>query len=280
MKTRLSLVLGALLLGGSSYAQEGTVKIGAALLPQSTWLLNQDDSDAGPNLDYQTTWGFAGGLTVAYHFTDYLGVGLDVLYSSQGQKYKGTESGTNLSAQTTLNYLKLPLLFRFNSDPNSPVQFSFFAGPQANLLLSYTDKAEVTGGGITWTFETQNQEKTTTFSGPGTTFTDKTSLTAKAYKPLTLGAVVGLGAGFKLTEELLLGVHVRLDYIFGDVENKDCKVNHPLAGVGATHQDPYWEVKPRYNFSSTGAPAGYTRPSTQALTGGLMLSLTYALPMR
>lgn len=245
-------------------------------MPQSTWLLNQDDSDAGPNLDYEKTWGFAGGLTLGYNFTDYLGVGLDVLYSNQGQKYKGTESGENLTAQTTLNYLKLPLLLRFNSDPNSPVQFSFFAGPQANLLLSYRDKAEITGGGVATTLETQNQEFTETVSFLGIKDMHKHNLTAKAYQPLTLGAVVGLGAGFKLTDELLLGVHVRFDYAFGDVENKDSKVN----GGGGPAADPYWGVKPKYDFSLTGAPAGYQRPATHALTGGVMLSITYALPMR
>jgi hypothetical protein len=91
MKT-WKVVFGMLLIG-SVWAQEGAIRIGAVLLPQSTWLLNQDDSDAGPELDYESTWGFAGGVSASYNFTDYLGVGLDVLYSNQGQKYKGTQSG-------------------------------------------------------------------------------------------------------------------------------------------------------------------------------------------
>jgi len=131
-----------MLLIGSIWAQEGAIRIGAVLLPQSTWLLNQDDSDAGPELDYKSTWGFAGGVSASYNFTDYLGVGLDVLYSNQGQKYKGTKSGITYTAKTTLNYLKLPLLLRFNSDPNSVVQFSAFLGPQFSFLLSYNDRKE------------------------------------------------------------------------------------------------------------------------------------------
>lgn len=263
-------MLGALLLGGWSYAQEGTVKVGAALLPQNTWLLNQDDSDAGPNLDYEVTWGFAGGLTVAYNFTDYLGVGLDVLYSSQGQKYKGTLTAGTYTAQTRLNYLKLPLLLRFNSDPNSPVQFSFFIGPQANLLLSYTDeKIETYATGQRTTTEVKGTEMTSS----GTT----EELTAKIYKPFTLGAALGLGVGFKLSDELLLSLHFRGDYAFGDTENKEAKIDHTHHGGG---QDPYWSVKPKYGASDTPAPAGYTRPATQAITGGFMLGLTYNLPVR
>jgi hypothetical protein len=90
MKTG-KVVFGVLLIG-SIWAQEGAFRIGAVLLPQNTWLLNQDDSDAGPELDYEVTWGFAGGISASYNFNDYLGVGLDVLYSNQGQKYKGTQS--------------------------------------------------------------------------------------------------------------------------------------------------------------------------------------------
>jgi len=135
------VVFGVLLIG-SIWAQEGAIRIGAVLLPQSTWLLNQDDSDARPEQDYEVTWGFAGGISASYNFTDYLGVGLDMLYFNQGQKYKGTQSGTTYTAKATLNYLKLPLLLRFNSDPNPVVQFSAFSGPQFSFLLSYKDRKE------------------------------------------------------------------------------------------------------------------------------------------
>jgi hypothetical protein len=46
------------------------------------------------------------------------------------------------TAKATLNYLKLPLLLRFNSDPNSVVQFNAFLGPQFSFLLSYKDRFE------------------------------------------------------------------------------------------------------------------------------------------
>lgn len=273
MKTR-SIALVALLLAGA-YAQEGTFKVGAAILPQNTWLLNQDDSDAGPELDYEVTWGFAGGLTLGYNFTDYLGVGLDILYSSQGQKYKGKDNSGTYTARTSLNYLKLPLLFRVGSDPNSPVQFSLFLGPQANILLSYRDKFDYTGpGGSTASLEVKGKEVTTTISIPPIpTITETEELTAPAYKPFTFGAVFGLGMGFKLSDELLLTLHFRGDYTFGDVENKDAAVSH------GNHSDPYWEQKPKYTSVSHGTNTS-ERPATAAITGGLMLGITYNIPLR
>ena len=268
MKT-WKVVFGMLLIG-SMWAQEGAIRIGAVLLPQSTWLLNQDDSDAGPELDYESTWGFAGGVSASYNFTDYLGVGLDVLYSSQGQKYKGTQSGIPYTAKTTLNYLKLPLLLRFNSDPNSVVQFSAFLGPQFSFLLSYKDRAEDNVPFVgTVVQEVSGKEMSITV---GNTSMEEEELTAPIYKSFLPGAVLGFGIGIKPTDALLISLHIRADYAFGDAENKDAKIDHTHhGGVG---QDPFWSNKPKYGDP---APAGYTRPKTTALTGGLQLGVYYTI---
>ncbi|MCX7764623.1 MAG: outer membrane beta-barrel protein [Bacteroidia bacterium] len=263
----------ALLLLGGVYAQEGTLKVGAVLLPQNTWLLNQDDSDAGPELDYEVTWGFAGGLSLAYNFSDYVGVGLDVLYSRQGQKYKGVENGTNLTATTSLNYLKLPLLLRLGSDPESPVQFSFFVGPQANLLLSYHDKVEGVSALGRGNMEVSGTTMKSTYTIGGVTITEEEKLSASAYKSFTLGAAVGLGVGFKVSDELFLTLHFRGDYAFGDAENKDARISY------GNHDHPYWEQKPKYYFGYHGSSQS-ERPATSALTGGLMLGVYYNLPLR
>jgi len=250
------------------WAQEGAIRIGAVLLPQNTWLLNQDDSDAGPEQDYEVTWGFAGGISASYNFNDYLGVGLDVLYSSQGQKYKGTESGISYTAKTTLNYLKLPLLLRFNSDPNSVVQFNAFLGPQFSFLLSYKDRFEDDVPLLRTNIEVSGKEMIIT---TGNTPTEE-ELTAPIYKSFLPGAVLGFGIGIKPTDALLISLHIRADYAFGDAENKDAKIDHTHhGGVG---QDPFWSNKPKYGDP---APAGYTRPKTTALTGGLQLGVYYTI---
>jgi hypothetical protein len=266
MKT-WKVVFGMLLIG-STWAQEGAFRIGAVLLPQNTWLLNQDDSDAGPEQDYEVTWGFAGGISASYNFNDYLGVGLDVLYSNQGQKYKGTQSGISYTAKATLNYLKLPLLLRFNSDPNSVVQFNAFLGPQFSFLLSYKDRAEANVP----LFGTNIRE----VSGKEVSFTigntsEKEALTAPIYKSFLPGAVLGFGIGIKPTDALLISLHIRADYAFGDAENKDAKVDHTQHGGG---QQPFWSTKPKYGNP---APAGHTRPKTTALTGGLQLGVYYTI---
>ncbi|MCX8112953.1 MAG: PorT family protein [Bacteroidia bacterium] len=273
MLKRQCIVWITFLLIGSVYAQEGTFKIGVAVLPQNTWLLNQDDSDAGPNLDYEVTWGFAGGLTLGYNFSDYVGVGVDVLYSSQGQRYKGRDNGKDLTAQTTLNYLKVPLLFRFGSDPNSPVQFSFFIGPQANFLLSSRDNFKFSGSGVGSEVKVTGKEVSVTNFSPFGSVTTLETLDAPIYKSFTFGAAFGLGAGFKLSDALVLTLHFRGDYAFGDTENKEAQIPH------GNHSHKYWEQKPKYYFTSHSSQSS-ERPATSAITGGFMLGLSYNIPVR
>lgn len=255
----------ALLIGGL-WAQEGAFRIGAALLPQNTWLLNQDDSDAGPELDYEVTWGFAGGLSASYHFSDYLGVGLDVLYSRQGQKYKGNIGGINYTARTDLNYLRLPLLLRFSTDPEAPIQFNAFLGPQLSFLLSYRDKGENSFA----TTEVTGTTITTSLTGIGST---TVNLDQAIYKKSLFGGVFGLGMGIRAGDNILITIHFRGDYAFGDAENKNAKIQ--LTGLSST---PYWETKPKYGSSAV--PAGYKRPTTTAVTGGFQLGIYYTISTR
>lgn len=266
MKTWKTLLVALLL--GSAWAQEGAFRVGAVLLPQNTWLLNKDDSDAGPELDYEVTWGFAGGISASYNFNDYLGVGLDVLYSSQGQKYKSDLGLASFTAKATLNYLKLPLLLRFNTDPNSPVQFNAFLGPQLNFLLSYKERVETSFLGIPVTQEISGTKITATGFG----VMEEEELTAPIYKGFLPGAVLGFGVGIKPTDALLISLHIRADYAFGDVENKDAKIDH--THHGGTGQDPFWVMKPKYGEAPS---SDYSRPATTALTGGLQVGVYYTI---
>ncbi len=270
MKTWKTLAVGLLI--GSLWAQQGAIRVGAVLLPQNTWLLNQDDSDAGSVLDYEPTYAFGGGFSTSYNFTDNLGVGLDLLYARHSQKYKGVQNNIAYTARTDLNFLKVPVLLRFNSDPNSVVQFNAFLGPQLNFLLGYKDRAEATvpllGRNIQ---EVSGTEMTITI---GNNPPNKEELTAPIYKNFLFGTVLGFGIGIKPTDQLLISLHVRADYSFGDAENKEAKINHSHGGHGMPgHMHEYWENKPKYGSSN--APANYVRPTTTAVAGGLQLGVYY-----
>lgn len=255
-----------------SWAQKNTLHFGVLFQPQNHWLLNSMDSDAGPILDYEVTWGYAGGLRLTYKFSDYVGIGLDALYSSEGQKYKGKDDGLGVvwKSRTRLNYLKLPLLLHFGSDPESPVQFSFFLGPQLNLLMGYRDQFESTilSRNLTTRLEASGKEGIL-YDNPA--FPRKKSLDANPYNKQTYAAVVGLGVAFRLTEGVLLSMHFRGDYTFSDVENKEASYQD---APNIPHE--FWHQNPRYRHFH----GNEERPATAAVTGGLLIGLTYYVPLK
>src|SRR5258708_3369282 len=55
--------------------------------PQFSFLENKDDND-NSNYETKATFNANFGIGGAYNFTDKLGIGVDVLYSLQGQRYK------------------------------------------------------------------------------------------------------------------------------------------------------------------------------------------------
>lgn len=77
------------------------------------------------NFNYETTWEHGGGLTYINNFDTSFGYAVGALYSIKGQNYSGAVYDENLDSTTftsslRLNYIELPLLFRFNSTLEQP----------------------------------------------------------------------------------------------------------------------------------------------------------------
>lgn len=194
-----TLLFFCLLMATSSsvFAQQG-FEFGAQVMPQLTLIVNDDDFAAGDELNFRTTAHLAYGIHAAYNFNDHLGVQTGLLFSTQGQKYVNDKPTANTStSEVRMNYLKIPLLLKFNSNPEASAQFVATVGPQFGLLNKvdyYT-----------------NDEK---LSVPNFDFKEW-------YNNMDLGAVLGLGARFRLTDNLQLGTSFRFDYSLGNIENED-----------------------------------------------------------
>lgn len=216
---RKQLIFGTALVAALSAttvsAQEG-LNLSVKGIGQTSWMLNADNSDAS-TFDYKTTIVPAFGLGVGYGLTDRMGVGLDVLYSMQGQRSE--VSGAEFFQRN--DYLKIPLMFTWNTDPSKGTMFLAKVGPQLGLLTG--SKLE---------------------NGDGETLVDDTK---DSYMSTDFGAMLSLGASFRLTENLRLNTSLRGDYMFTNAEDEDA--------------------------------AGYTagRAATNNATGGLEVGLTYFL---
>jgi hypothetical protein len=255
--TRKVITVSALsLLAGQMYAQKG-FDLGLRGTVLTSSLLNEKDQAAGPELDYKNKVNVGGGIAAGYNFDNHMGVELDILYSKQGQGYVGDPAQitpmtngvlilsqefqklasanniaftTNYTANIALYTLKIPILFRYTGDAKKPWYFSSFIGPQINLLNSVAMQV----------------------NGANASFTCAGFAAIDQYKKTTIDAVVGVGVGINLSDNFVLGVHLRLDYGLNDVENKS------EVPSGSTNKlyDP-------------------TRAATHNATGGGLISLNY-----
>ncbi len=137
MKKLLLLTL-SLALSVSMFAQAG-IHLELHGGPQSTWIMNKSDFDAGPILDYKSTWGYYIGAHGGINFSDNVGIVAGIDFSQQGQDYVGDGSGLGYDTRSKkLSYMKIPILFKYNTDPYQSMSFLFKLGPQFGFLTSAT----------------------------------------------------------------------------------------------------------------------------------------------
>jgi hypothetical protein len=145
--------------------------------------------------DYKTSYHF--GIMPEFHFSDFLGLTPEILYTSKGAQntysLPGTVSpgGTDLyNDKINLNYLSVPLLIHINAGP-----VFFELGPEFAYLLAVTDERKIE-------YRKANGDKVT--DSKTEKHTDKDDITGLHLKAndFDFGYVAGIGvnlpAGFGL----------------------------------------------------------------------------------
>lgn len=219
-------------------AQEG-FRLGVEGTPQMNWLMNKDDQD-NSKFDPQSTYGAAFGISGQYGFTPDMGLGLNVLYSFQGQKYKW--NGAERSKR--VEYIKIPLMYLVHIDVGSDMLFIGKIGPQLGLLTNakLVDKD--------WNNIVSDHKA--------------------AYMDYDIGAVASAGMGFKLSDNVMLDAALRFDYSFTDAEDKDYtrNINDPFPAAASN------------GGTASGASAivnNTNRATTSNMTAGLTVGFRYLI---
>ena len=125
MKKIFSLALGAMLLGGSAFAQHSAQKVSFGLKGGLN-LSNLHYSD--DVIDAKTKLGFNLGALAHLHLAPQLALQPEVYYSAQGAKY---DVG-NDEAKVKLGYINVPVLIQYMFDNGFRLQ----AGPQVGFLIN------------------------------------------------------------------------------------------------------------------------------------------------
>lgn len=163
-------------------AQEGFY-LGAQATQQFSGMYNQDDVD-NTNFDYKITPGQTFGLSGGYNFNKHMGVAAEAIFSMEGQKFELNKT----TFRRKLNYVKVPVLFTYNTDAGKKVMFTAKLGPQAGIL---TNAKLNDADGNTLVKDTKD-----------------------SYETVTFGGVVGAGARVSLAKNLYLDAGLKLDANF------------------------------------------------------------------
>jgi hypothetical protein len=135
MKTKFIVVL--IIINQLLNAQRG-LELGPWVQYQSTWILNQNDMDAGNQLDYKNTLNTAYGIQASYGITKRHGFRSGLIRSVQGQLYTTAEDFLelpNITYETILEYFQIPFQYRYSGDlVDSKSAFTFTFGPQLGIL--------------------------------------------------------------------------------------------------------------------------------------------------
>ncbi|MGB1206861.1 MAG: outer membrane beta-barrel protein [Chitinophagales bacterium] len=201
MKQTLAVILLLFLTTTTIFAQRG-LEVGLKVLPQTSWIFNDDDFEAGDALDFEPKFKMAYGLNIGINLSDRFGIQSGVIYSPQGQKYTHTNEiflGTIANtSEVRLNYIQIPVLLKLNSDPMSV--FSFVAG--AGVQFGFLQDAK---------YYINNVEINKTLLGDDAT---------EFYNEKDLSVVFNIGTQINVTEHLNLSLAIQADYSLDDIENK------------------------------------------------------------
>lgn len=174
-------------------AQEG-VRVGIKGAFNSTWLFNNNVSDVGPSLDYESTFGSSFGAQAIFMFAETYGMSAEVLFSSHNQKYVGyynKNEANSFTVEDKISYLDIPLLFRVSS-PKGPY---FEIGPQVSFL---TGAKETYDEALFTTDDYSDKNFKNDFNGFG------------------LSGILGFGVDIKITDNINLNTGLRFGYTFTD----------------------------------------------------------------
>lgn len=253
------------LCNGGVQAQKGW-QVGLRVTPMATWLHNSTDA-ARPkdSLDYVQSYGVSAGLAFGYCFNNHIGVMANVLYSSEGQNHTyllPTPAGGKLDTVLTelrLRYIKVPLLFKINTNAERKYVLAAEIGPQFSFMTSCDER--------------DNGKRYQYPSPPYTYFTNMPNRYS-TFNIFNMGAVLGVGLDVKLRFNLKMNVQARMDYAFLNVENQDAKFD--VTEKGITREVNYYNYTPNIHPNYTQERAYIQgRAASRPMTLGFSIGFTY-----
>jgi hypothetical protein len=198
-----------------SFGQKG-FHAGVQGAPLLSVTFNGDDAK-NEGMDYKAKRSRTVGVTGSYFFNDKMGIGLELMYSKENQRYEDAL----VSYKQKFQYLKVPVVFHYNSNPDAALMFTAKAGPQLGVLLG-ADISDASNAALNGSSK------------------DK-------YNKIHLGAMAGVGASLRVTEAIRVNAGLRFDGSITNLEDRDHKEFQP-GRVDSHYLNAGIEVGVHYNF--------------------------------
>lgn len=216
-------------------AQIVQVHLGATTTVNATYVLDKGLS-ADPRYNSTATYqwapiGFNFGVDLGRKF----GLSLEGIKSKQGQIYEMIDAYEKVKGQRkiSLDYLQIPMLFRFMSGGNGGARGNFNLGPQLSLLTDARETLQANAGkfqipeGVDFA-SIQQEFPTAVNNGDGTyelpsDVPSQDLLTKKAndFKNTEFSIAGAFGLDIDLSKHLFLTTQIRATYSLTDMRNGD-----------------------------------------------------------
>ena len=214
----------------------------------TTWLINNNVSDQGDNLDYAASFGPVFGIHGGYYFPSRFGVVVEIDYAVVHQKYTGKDALSTFEANEKFNFVEIPILLRKYSKSG----FYFEVGPKFSFLGNAIETVEST---------------------PKMPLFDHTNRNIETgYKKTIISAAFGIGSQFEIGKNLYADARLRFAYGFTDATKEFSQTE--LANKAAAK-----EISVGSYYAHTSQQAGYSYKQTNLATGYVMAGVTYVIPV-
>lgn len=187
---------------------------GAHFAYNSTWLMNKQVFDEGPEMDIAVSFGNYFGVMAGYYFTDQLGVEININPNKIVQKYRGdfklsgTDERAYYNSSTVLNTIDYPVLLKIGKDAYFELGCMFSSVSKASYNKTFDED-------YFNNFNVAIYKDISYFD-----FYDIENMDVKAaFKTFGIGAIIGFGANINLYEDALkLNFGLRFNYIITDLQ--------------------------------------------------------------
>jgi opacity protein-like surface antigen len=241
MKKILTLALFAVLLAGPLMAQK-EMYFGISGTGLSSVITNQNNYGLPFEMDYKAAFGGGVNANVGFDFNKNIGLKLEIGYAKLGQKYEDTYKDTLYTRNIRLNYLQIPLLFKFRTS-GEVARFYVMAGPQFNILLSASQEYLKSGADFDSLYKPGTWPKPVLISQK--TITER-------FASFDIMGRLDLGVDISLGKSLFINVGLTMAYGFLDINATDYQIPNYSSG----------DYNPSHN-----------------IYGGLNFGINYVLPI-